>query len=79
MKYIEPPQFVLCVDNRQNPASLETRRVYRVVQPDANDPPDYVRIVDESGEDYLFPKQWFVLVELPQEAVDALNAQGQAA
>lgn len=79
MKYLEPPQFVLCVNNKSNPASLEVRMLYRVVEPEAGDPKDYVRIADESGEDYLFPRQWFVSVELPQEAVDALTAQGQAA
>lgn len=78
MKYIEPPQFVVCVNNRQNPVSLEARRVYRVVEPEANDPEDYVRIVDESGEDYIFSRQWFFPIELPQEVVDALTEQEQA-
>jgi hypothetical protein len=74
MRYLEPPQYVLCVDNRENPVSLERQKLYRVVEPEANDPESYVRIVDESGEDYIFPRDWFVAIDLPQAAIDALEA-----
>ena len=74
MRYIDPPQFVICIFNDQNPVSLEQRKLYRVVEPEPNDPSTYVRIVDESGEDYLFPRDWFVAAELPQTAIDALDA-----
>jgi len=74
MRYTEPPQFVICIFNDQNPVSLEQRKLYRVVEPEANDPSTYVRIVDESGDDYLFPRDWFVPVDLPKETVDAVDA-----
>jgi len=73
MRYLEPPQYFACVDNTQNPASLERRKLYRVVEPDVNDPDSYVRIVDESGEDYIFPRDWFMAVDLPQATIDALE------
>jgi len=73
MRYFEPPQYVVCVDNSQNSASLERQKLCRVVEPEANDPDSYVRIVDESGEHYIFPRDWFVAIDLPQEAQDALE------
>jgi hypothetical protein len=59
-------QFALCLENAGNEASLILGKVYRVL-PDARAALDgVVRIVDESGEDYLFDKEQFALVELPQ-------------
>lgn len=59
-------QFALCLENTGNEASLILGKVYRIL-PDAraeND--DLVRIIDESGEDYLFARSQFALVEFPQ-------------
>jgi hypothetical protein len=59
-------QFALCIENTGNEASLILGKVYRVL-PDARAAKDdLVRIVDESGEDYLFHKNQFVLVEFPR-------------
>ena len=49
------PRFVMCVDNRGYPASLGIGKVYRQIKPRANDMKNWIRVVDESGEDYLFP------------------------
>jgi hypothetical protein len=58
--------FALCLKNTGNEASLILGKVYRVV-PDARAAKDdLVRIIDESGEDYLFHKKQFVLVDFPQ-------------
>lgn len=58
-------QFAVCVDNSQYPASLELNKIYRVL-PDADAAKDGdLRVVDESGEDYLYPAEWFVPIELP--------------
>jgi hypothetical protein len=58
--------FALCLDNSGNEASLILGKVYRVV-PDARAAKDnLLRIVDESGEDYLFAKDQFALVDFPQ-------------
>lgn len=62
------PEFVICVQNDDYPASLEVRKVYRVL-PDAEGlSHKMMRVVDESGEDYLYPQELFVPVELPQTA-----------
>ena len=59
-------RFVVCVNNAGYPASLELHKIYRaVLDPGAARDGD-VRVVDESGEDYLYPAKWFVSVELPR-------------
>ena len=59
--------FALCVDNSEYPASLDLHKVYAVL-PDARAAEDdFLRVVDESGEDYLYSAKRFVLVELPQQ------------
>ena len=59
-------QFALCLENEGNEASLILGKVYRIV-PDARAAKDnLVRIVDESGEDYLFDKSQFAFVDFPQ-------------
>ena len=58
-------QFALCLENEGNEASLILGKVYRVL-PDARAAKDdLVRIIDESGEDYLFDKDQFVFVDFP--------------
>jgi hypothetical protein len=69
-----PPQFLICVNNNGYPASLEKGKVYRMVVDAPAAAKGMVRIVDESGEDYLYPSERFVAVELPKNAVDALLA-----
>jgi hypothetical protein len=61
-------RFLICIRNDGYPASLETRKVYQELpDPDA-EAQDLVRVIDESGEDYLFPKSMFLPVELSGEA-----------
>jgi hypothetical protein len=67
-------QFLLCVKNDAYPASLEVRKVYRALPDAAASEKGFVRVIDESGEDYLYPADNFVAVELPQAARDALWA-----
>jgi hypothetical protein len=62
-------KFALCLRNNGNIASLEVFKVYRVVPPHRNDEPDDIRIIDESGEDYLYPRENFLLLALPAKAV----------
>lgn len=61
-----PKQFAVCIDNAGNEASLILGKVYRVVQDARAGKDGLVRIVDESGEDYLFDKAQFVFVDFPQ-------------
>ena len=59
-------QFALCLKNSGNEASLVLGKVYRIL-PDARAAKDdLIRIIDESGEDYLFPKVQFAFVDFPQ-------------
>lgn len=58
--------FVVCVDNTDYPASLELHKIYRTL-PDAEAEVDGdIRVVDESGEDYLYSQDRFVSIEVPE-------------
>ena len=61
-------RFVLCVNNADYPASLEVRKVYATKPDTGAEAVGFVRVVDESGEDYLYPESLFITVELPQAA-----------
>jgi hypothetical protein len=64
------PGFVVCLKNEAYAASLERHKIYRVLpDPEAEKDGD-LRIIDESGGDYLYPKDWFVLITVP-DAVEA--------
>ena len=65
MKKDRSVKYAVCVKNDEYSVSLERRKLYRVLPREPFDPASMVRIVDESGEDYLFPKSWFVPVPLP--------------
>jgi len=68
--------YLLCVSNRGYRMSLMVRRVYRRLRDPLGDETGLVRVVDETGEDYLFPKRLFVEVDLPREASRAFRAAG---
>ena len=63
--------FVLCIENRDCD-DLERGKVYRVVPDESAGEEAYLRVADESGEDYLYPESYFVPVELPRKAERAL-------
>jgi hypothetical protein len=71
MKRTEP-QFVVCIKNKDYPASLELRKLYRVISDAEAAKHQQLRVVDESGEDYLYPEGYFVSVPLPQAAERAV-------
>lgn len=54
--------FVMCIDNRGFAASLELRKVYRCKADAKADGDGLVRVIDDSGEDYLYPKEMFQAV-----------------
>jgi hypothetical protein len=64
--------FVLCVDNGGYPESLEVRKVYAVLPDERAATNDYVRVIDETGEDYLYPAKYFVPIQLPPEVAKTL-------
>jgi hypothetical protein len=59
------PQYVVCVTNEGYRVSLVVRRIYQVVPDREAEKRGLVRVVDESGEDYLYPKKLFAAVDLP--------------
>jgi hypothetical protein len=67
-------RFAICVQNEGYPASLELWKVYRVLPDDKAVKHQLIRVVDESGEDYLYDQSWFVPIKLPQAAKEAMLA-----
>lgn len=65
---MKPPtkSFALCIDNTDYEASLIRGKVYRILPDPRATKDDFVRIVDESGEDYLYHKSHFVFVDFPR-------------
>jgi hypothetical protein len=62
---LSAPRFVVCIDNAEYPASLGLHKIYRAVPDEEATRDGDLRIIDESGEDYLYPAEWFVAVEEP--------------
>jgi hypothetical protein len=66
------PRLVICVNNEDYPASLEQRKIYQALPDRKAAIHGLIRVIDESGEDYLYPADWFVPVTLPRTTVKAL-------
>jgi hypothetical protein len=66
-------RYGVCVNNRGNPAALEVRKIYRLLKDSAAEARGLVRVIDESGEDYLYPERFFVPIEVPPEAARAFS------
>jgi hypothetical protein len=65
-------QFVICIDNSSYPASLELHKIYTVLPDEKAAEDDFIRVVDESGEDYLYSAKRFVSVELPAQVKQSI-------
>ena len=65
--------FALCVENKDC-EDLEKRKIYQVLPDEEAEKEGYLRVIDESGEDYLYPQSYFILVQLPRKAQEALRA-----
>jgi hypothetical protein len=66
------PIFAVCVNNREYPASLELHKIYRVLPDDDAAQDGDIRVVDESGEDYLYAASHFIVIDVPAEVRGAL-------
>ena len=63
---------MVCINNSDYPASLELHKIYRVIaDKEAEDEGD-IRIIDESGEDYIYPSSYFVPIQVPQTVEESL-------
>jgi hypothetical protein len=66
-------KYVICVVNKGYDASLELRKIYQVIPAKTAAKLHQIRIIDESGEDYLYPQDYFVPVQLPQAVERAVR------
>jgi hypothetical protein len=75
MKSIKRPKarFAICVDNSEYPGSLELHKLYRVILDEDAKKDGDLRIIDESGEDYLYSADYFLLIDLPFGIAQSLN------
>jgi hypothetical protein len=67
-------QFVVCVRNDEYEGALELRKIYEVLEDADAEPHELIRVVDESGEDYLYPREWFLPLQLPHNVAEAIVA-----
>ena len=60
-------QFAICIASEED-GDLEIWKIYQVLPDSKASEVECLRVIDESGEDYLYPQSWFVTVELPEES-----------
>ena len=60
-------RFAVCIDNSEYPASLELYKIYRVLPDNEAATEGDIRVIDESGEDYFYPVDYFIPIKVPQE------------
>ena len=68
----ENSRFVLCIENKDC-EDLEKRKIYQMLLDEEAEKEGFIRVIDESGEDYLYPKSYFIVIPLPREAEKALQ------
>jgi len=64
--------YVLCINDGGYPVSLEVRKVYATLPDERAAEDDYIRVIDETEEDYLYPAKLFVPIQIPPEATTVL-------
>jgi len=67
-----PLHFAVCLNNEDYPASLEVGKLYRVIPDEDAETHGYIRVIDESGEDYAYVADRFYSVELPKTVEQTL-------
>ena len=68
----EQKHFAVCIRNEEYEASLELRKIYEVLEDPEAVKQQMIRVVDEEGEDYLYPQDWFLPIELPHNIEEAI-------
>ena len=64
--------FVICINNQGYDVSLEKGKVYQLLYDKKGQDRGFVRIIDASGEDYLYPEEYFMTIDLPKKIKEAL-------
>jgi len=67
----QEPKFAVCISS-DDPDLLTPRRIYQVLPDDNAAKSNYIRVVDNEGEDYLYPTDYFLFIELPRKTEQAL-------
>jgi len=75
MKADDIQSYVLCIYDGGYPESLEVRKIYPVLPDEKASERGYIRVIDETGEDYLYPAKYFVSLSLSADVIGALAAQ----
>ncbi|MBI3325634.1 MAG: hypothetical protein HYZ81_02880 [Nitrospinae bacterium] len=70
-----PPRFAVCIKNTDYPASLELYKIYRILPDDEAAKDEDVRVIDESGEGYLYPADYFAVIDVPKTVEQAILGQ----
>jgi hypothetical protein len=65
--------FVICIDNTDYPASLEKRKIYEVIEDKTAAAAEHLRVIDESGEGYLYPASCFIDAQFPDAVQKAVT------
>jgi len=66
--------FVLCINNQGYEVSLELLKLYEVTGKENVENTSFIRVIDESGKDYLYPEDFFVPIQLPKPTLEAIAA-----
>jgi hypothetical protein len=66
-------RYAVCIANKSNEASLERNKLYVLLRDRKAEADGLVRVIDEDGEDYLYPADWFVVVEVPKAVQASLR------
>lgn len=69
----ERTQFAICIHNGEYAGTLELRKVYEVLSDPTAAQDNFMRVIDEFGEDYLYPESWFVRVAVPENVEQLLH------
>ena len=69
---MENYQFAVCLNNKDYPVSLELHKIYRILPDEEAKNDGDLRVIDETGEDYLYPASYFAIIELPKNVKESL-------
>jgi len=64
--------FAVCIRNEEHEESLELKKIYELLDDPRAEEHNMVRVIDEEGEDYLYPREWFLSIELPERIEQAI-------
>lgn len=70
----QEPSYVVFIENSAYPASLELRKIYQRLPDPRAEEDGLIRVIDESGEDYLYPTRYFVAIQVPEAVERSFSA-----